>query len=178
MPDYRQSASSIYWVDAGVDTFYCAGDSTIKGVRIGTDSLTGVTYEWQPAPGIDSLDRLSQLIKPPQSRWYYLTITDTTIQGSCQSRTDSVYVEVRVCTGVENEYESESGVKVYPSPANNQLTIEAPTGSELLLYDILGRQAIKQTLQAPKSVIDISALPEGLYIYRVGSHSGKVQILR
>jgi hypothetical protein len=102
MPNYNLGPLPVYMADAGRDTFYCVGDSTIKAFRIGGDSIYGITYQWQPAPGIDTLSNRTQLVLPPaQSRWYYVTLTDTNYVGpSCNSRLDSVYIEVRNCTGI------------------------------------------------------------------------------
>jgi hypothetical protein len=178
IPNYNLLSTTIYQTDAGVDTFWCLGDTTKKGVTIGSLAIPGVIYKWQPEEDIDSINQAQQYVSPSQSTLYYLTITDTTIQGSCQSRTDSVYVEVRICTGIQSEEQSESEVKVYPNPANEQLIIEITEHVDFLLYDIMGRQVIKQALQAAKIVVDISTLPEGLYIYRIGNHAGKVQVVR
>jgi hypothetical protein len=176
MPNYNLGSTTIYQANAGIDTFWCLGDTIKKGVHLGSEAIAGVTYEWLPAIDIDSPQLAQQFVSPTHSTWYYLTITDTTIQNSCQSRTDSVYVEVKICTGIN---EPEQGqVKVYPNPANEQLIIETARQTDFILYDIMGRQVKKELLQTNKTIIDVSALPEGLYVYRIGNSAGKVQVLR
>jgi len=167
MPNYNLGPLPIYQANAGVDTFYCQGDSTIKALPIGGDSIVNITYQWQPAPGIDSLTARNQLVKPSQSRWYYVTITDTSYVGpSCNSRLDSVYVEVRVCTGITETATLQA--KLYPNPTTGTLTIEIPggQGGSIALYNLLGQLVLEAPLTSRSTVLYIDASP-GIYLYQI-----------
>ncbi len=170
MPNYNLGPLPVYMADAGRDTFYCTGDSTIKAFRIGGDSIYGITYQWQPAPGIDTLTNRTQLVlPPPQSRWYYVTLTDTTYVGpSCNSRLDSVYIEVRNCTGITETATLQA--KLYPNPTTGTLTIELPNvqGGSMALYNLLGQSVYQATLAGGQTTLALN-LPPGLYLYRIGS---------
>ncbi len=170
MPNYNLGPLLVYMADAGTDTFYCAGDSTIKAFRIGGDSIYGITYLWQPAPGIDTLSNRTQLVlPPPQSRWYYLTLTDTNYVGpSCNSRLDSVYIEVRNCTGITETTTLQA--KLYPNPTTGTLTIELPNGQggNMALYNLLGQSVYQTTLAGGQTTLALN-LPPGLYLYRISS---------
>jgi hypothetical protein len=170
MPNYNLGPLPLYIADAGRDTFYCAGDSTIKAFRIGGDSIYGITYQWQAAPGIDTLNNRTQLVlPPPQSRWYYVTLTDTNYVGpSCNSRLDSVYIEVRNCTGITETTTLQA--KLYPNPTTGTLTIELPggQGGSMALYNLLGQNVYQATLAAGQTTLALN-LPPGLYLYRIGS---------
>lgn len=166
MPNYNLGSLPIYQANAGVDTFYCAGDSTIKALPIGGDSVPHITYQWQPAPGIDTLTNRTQLLlPPPQSRWYYVTITDTNYVGpSCNSRVDSVYIEVRTCTGITETQPLQA--KLYPNPSNGTLTVELPDGQEatLSLYNLLGQKILSENVSGNSSTINLD-FTQGIYIY-------------
>ncbi len=175
MPNYNLGPLPIYQASAGVDTFYCQGDSTIKALPIGGDSLPHITYLWQPAPGIDSLNVRTQLVKPNQSRWYYVTITDTSYTGpSCNSRLDSVYVEVKLCTGITEKHAIQA--KLYPNPTNGLFTIEVPTsatGYNFRLFNLLGQQMMEAKLKQEKTELQLN-YPTGIYLYQI-THNGQVQ---
>lgn len=173
MPNYNLGATSIYQADAGIDTFYCIGD-TIKAVGIGLkDTIPGVTYTW-----LNEVDSIQQhrpyaLVKPEQSTWYYLELSDTSIQGSCTRRIDSVFVEVRNCTGL-NEYLFKN-VKVYPNPVNSLLHIETTTpGGAISLYNLLGGEALTASLTETHTILDISMIPTGVYMYRITQNGQSV----
>jgi hypothetical protein len=82
------------------------------------------------------------------------------------------------------------GYKVYPNPANNQVTIEYPannSGSDmtLLLYDMVGHKIANWILPSSETKINenTSALPTGMYMYIINSGDnvvmkGKVLIQR
>jgi hypothetical protein len=97
-PNFRLGALSIYEAHAGRDTVLCI-DSTVnqKVVELGSPTINGVQYQWYPNYNLSSDTAAQPLAFPDSSTWYYVTLTDTTIQDACQSRTDSVWVEVKQC---------------------------------------------------------------------------------
>jgi hypothetical protein len=67
----------------------------------------------------------------------------------------------------------ERGLRIYPNPAQNEINItwNAPeeVSGTLEVYDVFGRQMLRQTLAAGTNAYSLnsSALPEGLYIFRI-----------
>lgn len=58
---------------------------------------------------------------------------------------------------------------LYPNPAHGALTLaQAPGNTPVLIYDATGRLCLQTTTRAT-STIDISTLPGGLYLARVGA---------
>ncbi|MBS1775736.1 MAG: T9SS type A sorting domain-containing protein, partial [Bacteroidetes bacterium] len=47
-------------------------------------------------------------------------------------------------------------------------------GKDFILYDITGRQLIRQPIVSEKTTVDISALSAGVYLYDYGGEKGKV----
>ena len=60
-------------------------------------------------------------------------------------------------------------VRIYPNPAQRQITIEHPglSSGELLLFDMTGRNLIRTVLRADLTSLDISLLPPGMYFIRI-----------
>lgn len=66
---------------------------------------------------------------------------------------------------------AEATVNVYPNPTSGTLRVSISQGgaSEVNLFDMMGRKVMSYTLPGGTSTIDISRLPQGVYILRTGS---------
>ena len=77
-------------------------------------------------------------------------------------------------TGIDELHKSESQLLLYPNPADNNITIEMPKGSEseknrIYIYDAVG-SIVLQKNTADKSInIDISALSKSIYFVKVNN---------
>ena len=70
---------------------------------------------------------------------------------------------------------------VYPNPANESVFIEfepANIGSQLVIYDALGRILLEKTLHLEKTSIDLQEFASGTYTIRIGSKSKRLEVLR
>ncbi len=69
-------------------------------------------------------------------------------------------------------------LKVYPNPANSQLTIELAVGSKqkaaVIIYDVTGREVLKAQVLSSKFEVDVSGLMEGVYFIRIETDNGVV----
>ena len=63
---------------------------------------------------------------------------------------------------------------VYPNPAHGQLTVVGEAKYAITLYDLSGREVLRQAQLAGTSRLDISALPAGLYVVSVRAGEGEV----
>ena len=79
-------------------------------------------------------------------------------------------------SGVFDRNDNDPGFRVYPTIFSNRLSVETKQGldhSELLLYDIYGRQVYSATCSASKiSIFQIPELPKGQYIARLKIANG------
>ncbi len=68
------------------------------------------------------------------------------------------------------------GVSVYPNPTNDRVEItfaqEHSGVKQVELFNALGQSVLLQTIQGHSSRMDVSQLPEGVYIIRVTNESG------
>lgn len=91
---------------------------------------------------------------------------------------------VDVVTSVTNQ--NQEGMKIYPNPASQQVTVigDFKNGYRLLLFDVTGKQIKNYSLIEKNTTIDISAIIDGFYLYRIvdekqnAVESGKIQIVR
>jgi PKD repeat protein len=54
-------------------------------------------------------------------------------------------------------------LKLYPNPASDHITVEAPSASSIIIRDITGRTVVTKELNEVKSEIDVSTLSRGTY---------------
>lgn len=77
-------------------------------------------------------------------------------------------------TELNEELDQSTEFEVYPNPALNSLSIEGLSGISLItIYDIKGTAVLKN--QITNATIDISTLPQGIYMLKVETSSNTVQ---
>ena len=67
---------------------------------------------------------------------------------------------------------------VYPNPAKNQITVDAPRGGTFQLYNALGSLVRSENLNSGKNSIYVDDLSNGVYLYSVDGTSFKRLIVR
>jgi hypothetical protein len=172
-PNYNLGALSIYEANAGADTVYINKEEQ-EGVQLGSSTVKGITYQWQPTEGLNNITIAQPYAMPNESRLYTVTLTDTTIQHSCKTRVDSVYVVVNNCKegkyGKDATYEA---VKIFPNPARDKITISSSNNclaiKEVAIIDTRGRTIINTT----ETTITVSELAESLYMVRIRFTNGQ-----
>jgi len=87
------------------------------------------------------------------------------IDNGCGADT-LVNVAVNICAGINNLNAQNFDVKLYPSPAGNEITLELATLTKDEKYEIvniLGQVMINGQINAIKQVISISSFARGMY---------------
>lgn len=81
--------------------------------------------------------------------------------------TDSLYYSQVKTTSSVMEALPVSGIKIYPNPASDQITVqtENSTQAQYHIYDLFGRQMLGGNLLNP--VIDVSELGKGTYLLKI-----------
>jgi len=72
--------------------------------------------------------------------------------------------------GIKENFSTSQIIKTFPNPANDKITIEVPeqsTKGVLSLQDLNGREFLQKTVTNRSTMIDISALPNGVYLLRL-----------
>lgn len=172
IPNYNLGAEGVFSATAGKDTTWCTNLNSL-GVQLGDPPVDNIVYDWQPASSLSNPTVAQPIAAPEESTWYVLTAIDTTAGAGCNLYFDSVYVEVRICTGLEEI--KESNFQLYPNPVSTTLTIEGITEnqSSFKLYSLLGELVLDIPLKETISTIDLSTFQYGLYFYTISNNSGK-----
>jgi hypothetical protein len=69
---------------------------------------------------------------------------------------------------------------LYPNPVNDKLTIhfgEGPGGKEVMLYGLNGQLLTSQKTSSGEVVLDISDLPQGMYVVKILTTAGSPRLI-
>jgi hypothetical protein len=71
--------------------------------------------------------------------------------------------------------EISKNITVYPNPASEFLNISGYNNLALNMeiYDVTGKLAMKESINGIKTRVDISTLPNGIYIYQLNTTEGE-----
>jgi hypothetical protein len=65
------------------------------------------------------------------------------------------------------EITNDNAFSIYPNPSSTEITIESPAKGQLSILNLSGKQLLQQEITEPKTQLDISTLPSGVYFVRV-----------
>ena len=70
-----------------------------------------------------------------------------------------------------------AGVRLFPNPANNQITIalsNASSHSMVEAFDVGGRKVMEKSLEGVINTISLTTLKPGVYFFRLSGKAGQV----
>jgi hypothetical protein len=147
-------------------------DTSVTQTSPGTLSANaaGAAYQWIDCDSGEPIAGATQkTFEATQTGNYAVVIT----QLGC-SDTSSCYNLI-----INSTYAPlESGVKVYPNPASDRLTIELPGAHQetYALYDLMGRMLVNGAIFEEKTTLNLANFETGLYILEIQSTTSKHQI--
>ena len=76
--------------------------------------------------------------------------------------------------GIE-EADEDASVSIYPNPTNGMLHVTTPSaGLAIDLFDMMGRRCMSVTSKDSTTIIDLSSIPQGVYILRTAGISKRI----
>ncbi len=143
---------------AGGNKFIHPGDSVFLGTH-----ETLIPYTWyvqgNPTP-IDSGGGL--WVKPSATTIYILE------QDLCNiKKFDTVKIKVWPDTVTEVQPLIEANIMVYPNPTTGSVTIEGAKGSQMNVYDVVGREVLAGIIAGDKEIIHLEQLVRGVYVVQI-----------
>ena len=188
---YLEDTISAGWIPECVANFELIGDSVDQSTYYALNYSYGgfITYFWDFGDGNTSTDAFPTHTYTSVGDYEIcLTVQDT---SGCQSTfCDTIFVVVKsgttlnVLDGFTAGIEKTKSVNlnIYPNPSNGLLTIEYNAEfskqTALNIYDASGRMVLRQNLIAHaglnKYELDLGHLEKGLYIFKLGTSSGKL----
>gem|GEM_PF-4496941 len=101
--------------------------------------------------------------------------------------TDTFYVYIRGCGTSINEITEKDSIRIYPNPANDNLTISITSPEarqangklrimDVSILDITGKQVTskKYKEQSKKYIVNVEDLPAGLYFVKIKTNNGEI----
>ncbi len=132
---------------------------SLNGQIISTD-LPYTSYQWYAnAVMINGATQRSYTITKDGN--YYVVVTDA---NGCSNASDTV---TTVAVPIVNHREDNIGI--YPNPANTMVHIMSPVAVNVQIWSTDGKMIIKQH---ETMAIDISSLPNGVYMLRIMDRNG------
>jgi hypothetical protein len=83
-----------------------------------------------------------------------------------------------ILVGVKENNNSEDGMKIYPNPVRNTLTVETLQSignSSLSVFDVSGQEVLIQQVVSAKTQLDMSSFAKGVYTIRL-LNNDKVEV--
>ena len=86
----------------------------------------------------------------------------------------STIVNITVGSLSTNSFEVSNNLKIYPNPTSSSITIELKNLDNVILevFDITGKEMMKQNLYISSNAINIEKLPSGIYLFKINSDQG------
>jgi hypothetical protein len=73
---------------------------------------------------------------------------------------------------------SKAELKIYPNPTTGDVTIENAKGSEVIMYDVVGKMVNKKVMTSNKEEMNIEDLPNGMYMIQVVDETTGIRTIR
>lgn len=175
------------WVGKPTITYYppdphnpCHGNPYYEGPNI-----EGVTYTWSennPDGWLGSNGGYQTNMLSTKEAYYTLTLTIS--DGNCSETTSiSAYTTATYCEcfyAPECDNQSPSPLSVYPNPSTTYFELsydelendKEKKAYKVEIYDNLGNKRLESLVKKNKERIDISKLPEGIYILHFYKNEG------
>jgi PKD repeat protein len=115
-------------------------------------------------------------------KWVYDSLSYNLVKCmTCFMSTDSIVIHDPSDIRSINQ---DGKLHIYPNPSSDNFTLD--NGQELMkevyLYDVMGRKVKHLPVNAPSTTVDVSDLPNGIYVVKISTASGvlvrKVQVVK
>ncbi len=83
-----------------------------------------------------------------------------------------IYNHDELYTAVDNNIQSPVGVNAFPNPSNGFINLDVENAKEVVVFDQGGRFLKKDKLINGKTLLDLSALPNGIYFLKFKLETG------
>ena len=154
--------------------FWWFTDSTLTVEFADNSSYEPAEWHWDFGDGGSTSQDTSPVHTFPAAGTYQVCLT-----VSNQYAADTVCKQVTVGVSKAHEAAALPQVQVFPNPFRQQLRVSLSdrTGRQpqFALLDVLGRQVASARLRDGDTVLDLPALPPGLYVWQVRWPGGAVQ---
>lgn len=152
--------------------FECEGGCYNVGVEL-VAGMTPATFEWFPKTGIGHPYQQNTSCVIHETSDYIVVATD---RMGCTTDTAHVHVEITqrqdppTPEGIDGV--NASNIKVYPNPADEELTIEAANIQKVEIFAADGKRVFAEDCNTNKIQVNVTKFAAGAYTLRVVSQEG------
>ncbi|MCF6295826.1 MAG: T9SS type A sorting domain-containing protein [Flavobacteriaceae bacterium] len=155
-------------------TFGLVGGAWSSGIQMSTAGGTpGLTI---PAGATIEVIITGILINPATDG--IVTFNWATLEGGGVA-TESYSADVTFGTlSINDDFNVNSNVKVYPNPFNNIVNIDTESNSKIEIYNLLGKRILTQSINRGNSQLDMSKYANGVYIVKITNENNQIKTLK
>lgn len=140
---------------------------------LAAELIPNVSYQWYNSGMIIS-GANTRFYSAEQTGYFYVVVADSNF---CSAQSQDVYITYPGCAGTEVEnIEAITTLDIYPNPASGETifinTSQGLFGSELKIYDVMGRLMKFIALNETPAEISLPDFPAGVYIVSLRSSLG------
>jgi len=163
---------------AAVSNFTASSTAVpLHGTVVYTNSSTGIatspcTYAWtfQGGTPASSTSKNPSAVAYNTSGTFNVTLKVTNAFGSVNTLAKTGYIYVG---GVGVEEASQNGIKVYPNPVKDVVTIESNSGIQLVqIFNVTGQMVMNQQTDSKTVTLNTTSLRSGIYFMKVTTENG------
>lgn len=156
------SSAAYPLVDLGADTSICEDQILILDA-----GNSGSNYLWSNGATSQTITIDASLLTPGNGYNYQVTVTNS---SGCAS-TDAISVNILICSGIDDNFETVTAI--FPNPAQDNITVTCANSIQRIeILDTKGAVVYNQNFSGNVLNINVAALSEGLYYIRVTTASG------
>jgi len=156
------SSAAYPLVDLGADTSICEDQILILDA-----GNSGSNYLWSNGATSQTITIDASLLTPGNGYNYQVTVTNS---SGCAS-TDAISVNILICSGIDDNFETVAAI--FPNPAQDNITVTCANSIQRIeILDTKGAVVYNQNFSGNVLNINVAALSEGLYYIRVTTASG------
>ncbi|HEY0031060.1 MAG TPA: multicopper oxidase domain-containing protein [Bacteroidia bacterium] len=158
-----------YSFPAGLNAKVVMSDGRELPVAFSTDTL-------RIYPG----ERYEVVLKPTTMIVDFITVNYHNSINETYMGTNYIGVNVYTYSVGMQENNSANGLKIYPNPANELISVlnENPGTRELIIFSLDGKVVLKSRIAQGNNNIDISSLSNGMYLVKSGNTFSRFVIAR
>lgn len=164
-------------ITEGLQDTLCAGEDTlllIMGMPYDTD------IQWTKG-GIDLPGETNDTLVVTTSGVYSVSGAPSICPNFNQNLgVELTYMFVNCSVGLDENVAPK--LSLYPNPANTLVTVQTginTLGTTYKLYDVLGRTMLSGTITTDNTILDISTLPSGIYVFALqGKTPASIKLIK
>jgi len=148
---------------------------------VAVDPINVVSYKWDFGDGSPVSYEEAPVHTYTASGNYIVTLS---VLNGCEGSQVSLPISVDLPTGIISLSGRSVTIRVYPNPAKETVIIDAPDQKILAiaLYNILGRQVFRETVNSRSYHMPVAELAQGSYLVRIttdhGISSERIEIIK